>query len=92
MYSPNTAKNLTHFTNFPGSCFWLVSKNTISRHPRTACSKTLENKFLYILLNLCKEFLLERGRRLLSGRVLNNIVNAALCLSLVKCSKIFHFN
>ena len=63
MHSCNAAKNLTHFTNSPASML-LVGVNKTTKHlhytisglPRTAFSKPLANKCLYIPVNLRKKF------------------------------------
>ena len=60
MFSCNTAKNHTHFTNFPASMFsgWCQEKHlhcTISRLPRTAFSRLLEWKCLHIPVDLRKK-------------------------------------
>ena len=56
--SRNTAKNLSHFTNFPANV-WLVSQKqwhcTISRRPRSDFSKKFESKCLYISVYLPKK-------------------------------------
>ena len=72
IYPCNTAKKLNHFTNFPANRFWFVSDKTlapvwvhctISRYSKTSFSKDLENKSLYILVNLRKNiFILETER------------------------------
>ena len=72
IYPWNTAKRLNHFTNFPANRFWFVSDKTlaptwvhctISRYSKTSFSKDLENKCLYILVNLRKNiFILETER------------------------------
>ena len=55
IYSRNTAKNLTHFTNFPANMFLVgVRKKNISRRPRNAFSKYFESKCLYVSVYLSK--------------------------------------
>ena len=71
IYSCNTAKNLSNFTNFPTSN-WMASEKTfarhIFRHPRAALSKHFENN-LYIYVYLRQKHLLQRRSKLLSSEV-----------------------
>ena len=64
-YCSNTAKNLTHFAIFPAKMFLVICKKKtfalhISRLERTALSKHLESKCLYIPVNLCKRIFCSR--------------------------------
>ena len=75
---------------FHQKCFWLKRHLhcTISRRPRTAFSKQLEIKYLYIPVCLRQKYMFQRRRKLLSGEELNNFLQAARSLELVKCFEI----
>ena len=59
------SQKLTHFTNFLAKIFLVGVKKkhfhcTIPRRPRTAFSKHLESKCLYILVDLRKKLLFQK--------------------------------
>ena len=94
IYSRNTAKNLTHFTNFPANMFLVGVRKSICTAPFLK-AKELHFRstwkasvciFEYIPV---RKFLFQWHRKLLSGGDLNNFVKAVHCL---KCFKIVHFN
>ena len=87
-YSPNTAKDLTHFTYIP-TRFQLVSeKETFALHhfqtPKNCILEAFSNKCLYIPKKI--------SLQLLSDRLSNLLKLVPCCLSVVKCLKIFCFN
>ena len=91
IYSYNTAKNLTHFTNFPENMFLVGFRKkdlhcTIFRCLRTIL-EALEKQISVYLFKPLLEF-----RKLLSGGGLNNFPKVARCLGLVKCFKVFHLD
>ena len=65
-----------------------------SRYPRTLLLKPLESKCLYIsVVNLSyREFLFQRCGKFLSGKRLNNSLQAACFEGLARCFIIFHFD
>ena len=99
IYPRNTAKSLTHFTNFPANMFLVGVRKSICTatflktkelHFRST-RKASVCKFDYISI---RKFLFQWRRKLLSGwrgreGGLNNFVKVAHCL---KCFKIVHFN
>ena len=94
IYSHNTAKNLTHFTNFPASMFLVGVRKSICT---TLFLKAKEPHFRSTWkASLCifgyisvRKFLFQWRRKLLSDGGLNNFLKADHCL---KCFKILHFN
>ena len=102
LISLNNAKNLLpQHSKKPHSFYQFSSKHvsgwcqkkhlhyTISKSQRTAFSKHLESKSLYIRVYLRKKIFFQWRRMLLSGGGLNNFLKADHCL---KCFKILHFN
>ena len=94
IYSRNTAKHLTHFTNFWATMFLVCVRKSI------CTALFLEAKELYFWstwkASVCifeyisiRKFLFQWRRKLLSGGGLNNFLKADHCL---KCFKILHFN
>ena len=101
--SKYTAKNLSHFTNFPANIFLLAVKKkhlycTISWRPRTAFLKHFESKGQYIFVYLHKRFFswIQKRNKILSGgewiNTMNNFFKTARCVCPAKCFTIFHFN
>ena len=102
IYSQNTIKNLSHFTNFPVNIFLFGVRKKICNGPfldtqelhSSSALKANVYAFLYISL---RKFLLQRRSKILSvgiggGWRLNNFLNAAHCLDIVKCFTMFHLN
>ena len=98
----NTAKNLSHFTNFPANMFLFGVRKKNCNGPfldihELHSSSTLKANiciFLYISL---RKFLFQRRSKTSSGGIgggwrLNNFVKAAPCLDIVKCFTMLHLN
>ena len=93
IYSCNTTKNLTHFTNFRKKLVsgWCQTKHlhgTIFMHPKTVFSKHLESKCLYIPVNLCKKICSrDIGIFLFVWWGLNDFLEVACYFYVIKCFK-----
>ena len=94
IYSRNTVKNLTHFTNFPARTFLVGVRKSICAaqflkakelHFRSSW-KASACIFEYISV---RKFLFQWRRKLLPGGGMNNFPKADHCW---KCFKIVHFN
>ena len=64
----------------------------ISRCSRTSFSNHLESKCRFTYVYICKKMFVPKTQEASVRWGLNNFLQAAPCLALVKCFKFFHFN
>ena len=93
---PKTFKSKTKsFTNFPANIFLIGVRKNISKAPFLdleelhSWSTWKENFYMFLQISIKQNF--QWYRMLLSGGWLNYFLEAALCISLIKCFKVFHF-
>ena len=95
-YTPATQPKTLLYKFFNEHVFdWFQKKHlhdTSSRRPRIAFSKHLEDRCLYIPVNVHKKNLFQRCKKLLSGGGLNKFFEAVHWLGLVKLINFFNFD
>ena len=100
IYSCNTAKNFTHFINFPAHMFliglWkkICTKSFLNAQELYSWRTVKANVYIYLYISV-RKFLLQRCRKFLYGERgggLKNFLKTTQYLSLIKSFKNFHLN